>query len=86
MEISEEKFKILIKEIIKEVQLDKEPKLTLTIEEANKLSGIGRDKLLELAHNPKSNFPCFKNGNKFLINRDKLVSWLNEISEKRIII
>jgi excisionase family DNA binding protein len=83
--ITSEQLKEVIKEALKESKTD-ENKLTLTIDEANKLSGIGRDKILELVHNPNSDFPYFKNGSKFLINRDKLVQWIEKITyEKRTI-
>ncbi|SDF03877.1 DNA binding domain-containing protein, excisionase family [Thermoanaerobacter thermohydrosulfuricus] len=69
-----------IKEAIKEAM---DPKLTLTIEEAAKYSGIGRDKLLELAHNPDSGFPAFRVGTKFLISRELLKEWLKKVAEER---
>lgn len=76
MEITKEQ----LKEILKECIQPKEPKLTLTIDEATKLSGIGRDKLLELVHSENSNFPSFKVGSKFLINRQMLINWLERIT------
>jgi excisionase family DNA binding protein len=76
-----EQFQNFIKETVKEVNVNQ--KLTLTIEEAAKCSGIGRDKLLELVHNPNSDFPYFKVGTKFLINREMLKEWLRKVSEER---
>jgi excisionase family DNA binding protein len=86
MEITQEKFKLLIKETLSECLESKEQKLTLTIDDASKLSGIGRDKILELAHNSNSGFPSFRVGSKFLINREKLINWLDKISDQRLVI
>ncbi len=37
---------------------------------------------MELAHNPNSDFPYFKVGSKFLVNRDMLNNWLEKISNE----
>ncbi|SKB01168.1 transposon Tn916 excisionase [Caloramator quimbayensis] len=61
-------------------------KATLTIEECVKYSGIGRDKLMEIAHaacNYNSDFPCFKVGTKFLVNKNLLDMWLEKITQER---
>lgn len=76
-----EQLKNIIVNAIQETKQE-ESKLTLTIDEATKLSGIGRDKLLELAHSQKNDFPCFKVGSKFLINRQMLIDWLEKISKE----
>ena len=82
MEITPEQLKSIIKESIKETQ----PKATLTIDECCEFSVIGRNKLLELAHSQNSDFPCFKVGAKFLINRELFISWLDKITqEKRVV-
>ncbi|MBT1278921.1 excisionase [Thermoanaerobacter sp. CM-CNRG TB177] len=75
-----EQLQETIKEAVKEAM---NPKLTLTIEEAARYTGIGRDKLLELAHNPESGFPAFRVGTKFLINRELLKEWLKRVAEER---
>ncbi len=83
-----EVIKNAIKEALDEVSKSKEKnsKATLTIENCVKYSGIGRDKLMELAHNPNSDFPRFKVGSKFLINKVMLDEWLDKISkEKRVL-
>lgn len=83
-ELVKETIKISLKEIINENK--PKEKVTLTINEAAKLSGIGRDKLMELAHSQNSDFPCFKVGSKFLINRQMLIEWLDKLSkEKRVL-
>lgn len=53
-------------------------KLTLSIKEAVKYSGINEEKIRRLVHT--DDFPCFKNGNKWLINRELLDEWLKKIS------
>ncbi|KHO63276.1 excisionase [Thermoanaerobacter sp. YS13] len=75
-----EQLQETIKEAVKEAM---NPKLTLTIDEAAKYTGIGRDKLLELSHNPESDFPAFRVGTKFLINRELLKEWLKKVAEER---
>jgi len=75
-----EQLQNTIKEAVKEAM---NQKLTLTIDEAAKYTGIGRDKLLELAHNPDSSFPAFRVGTKFLINRELLKEWLRKVAEER---
>lgn len=78
-------MKEIIKQAIKEA-LPKTEKATLTIDECAEFSGIGRNKLLELVHCPTSDFPWFKVGAKFLINRQMVISWLERVSrEKRTI-
>lgn len=91
MEMSaDENFKTIIKNAIKEalseILNEKEEKATLTIDNCVKYSGIGRDKIMELAHNPNSDFPRFKVGTKCLINKKLLDEWLDKISkEKRVL-
>jgi excisionase family DNA binding protein len=85
-------FKELLKEAIKEAIQEasdirkNELKATMTIDNCVKYSGIGRDKIMELAHNPNSDFPRFKVGSKFLINKTMLDEWLNKISEEKRIL
>lgn len=80
----EEKLLELIEKTIEKVN-KKEEKATLTIQEASELTGIGRDKLLELAHG-NSSFPAFKVGTKFLINRELLHEWLKKIAVEKIVL
>lgn len=84
MEITSSEVKNIIKESIQESY--EKPKVTQTIAECASLTGIGRDKLMELAHSNNSDFPCFKVRTKFFINRKLLSIWLRKISqEKRIL-
>jgi len=81
-------IKDAIKEALSEVMREKgnEAKATMTIDNCVKYSGIGRDKIMELAHNPNSDFPRFKVGTKCLINKKLLDEWLDKISkEKRVL-
>jgi excisionase family DNA binding protein len=85
MNITAEQLAEIIKDAVSRILVEsKEPKLTLTIAEAASMSGIGRDKITELTF--KNGFPCFKVGSKTLINREKFIEWLNEISEHKAVI
>ena len=53
-------------------------KTTLSIYEAAIYADIGEDKVRQLVHT--KDFPCFKNGNKWCINREMLNDWLKKIS------
>ncbi|AND84228.1 excisionase family DNA-binding protein [Clostridium tyrobutyricum] len=80
-----ESFKTIIRDAIQEA-LKEINKPTMTIDECKEYSGIGRDKLMELVHAENSDFPCFRNGNKFLINKKKLDLWLEKVSEEKRIL
>lgn len=81
----EEKIIQLLTEI-KELLKTKEPKATLTITECVEYTSIGRDKLMELAHSETAGFPAFRVGTKFLVNRELLDMWLENIAkEKRVL-
>lgn len=82
LEITKGLTNIELKEIIKEAIQETTNKATLTIDECAKYSGIGRDKILQLAHGDSS-FPSFKVGKKFLINKELLDSWLEDISKEK---
>lgn len=85
MDITPDLLKDIVKTAIQEA-IPPEPKATLTILDCAKYTGIGKDKLMELAHSTKSDFPAFKVGVKFLVNRDLLDKWLEKISlEGRIL-
>lgn len=77
MEISKEELKEVIVQAISESKTDK---LTLTLAEAVKFSGIGKNKLWELIYKENTDFPYFKVGTKVLINKDMLVNWLEKTS------
>lgn len=70
-----------IVQAIKEA-LATEQKITLTIDECSEFSGIGRNKLLELVHKADTDFPRFKVGSKFLINKKMFIEWLDRITQE----
>ncbi|WBW98831.1 excisionase [Oceanirhabdus sp. W0125-5] len=76
MEFTLQELKDSVREVIEGI----EDKATLTIQECNKYTGIGRDKLMELAHSKESDFPCFRVGNRFLINKEMLIAWLKKVT------
>lgn len=80
MEITAEQLKEVIKDIISEYESQKKEKLTLNIIEASKVAGVNEDKIRQLVHT--TDFPCFKNGNKWLINREMLNEWLKKVSSE----
>lgn len=74
-----------LKEIIKQAIQEAIPqsvKATMTIDECAEFSGIGRNKLMELVHNSESDFPRFKVGSKFLINKEMLINWLDKVTKE----
>lgn len=79
--LSNIQLKELIKEAIQEATKTVE-RATLTIDECVKYSGIGRDKILQLAHG-NNDFPSFKVGKKFLINKELLDDWLTNLSKEK---
>lgn len=85
MELSKEELKEIIVDAIKESTKKQSDKKTLTIDETVKYTGIGRDKIMQLAHG-ENDFPSFRVGSKFLINKDMLDTWLENIClDKKVI-
>lgn len=62
----------------------KEPKTNLTIDECVEYTGIGRNKMMELAHSTNRGFPSFRVGTKFLVNRKLLNEWLEKVIKEKI--
>lgn len=81
MNITPEQLKTIVKEAIQEA-IPQQPKATMTIHECAKYSGIGKDKLMQLAHSQTNDFPSFKVGTKFLISREMFDSWLNKVTQE----
>lgn len=75
----------LLKEIV-ELLKNKNDILTLNIESAAKISGIGIHKINELVNNPDTDFPFFKVGAKTRINKKKLENWLDRVAEEHRVI
>nr|WP_278679069.1 helix-turn-helix domain-containing protein [Clostridium paraputrificum] len=73
---------------IKELLSNKsaEPKETLTVDETVKLTGIGRDTILELIKKQNTDFPYFKVKSKNLINRTMLLEWLEKVTKEHRVI
>ena len=82
MDITAEQLKDIIRDTVKEAAPEP-PKATMTIKECAKYSGIGKDKLMELAHSTNSDFPASRVGKKFLINKELLDNWLENISKEK---
>lgn len=78
--MEKEELKEIIKQAIKEAQSEK--KMTLTLEEVVKETGIGRNTITALINAPNTDFPYLKVGRKLLVNRDKLVEWLDKVSQE----
>lgn len=85
MELTHEQLKETFKEVLMDL-VPKKEKATLTIQECVEFTGIGRDKLMELAHSQNSDFPCFKVGSKFLVNKEMLTIWLEKITKENRIL
>lgn len=52
--------------------------MNLTIEEASAYSGLGDKKIRELVKDKRCPF-VLKNGNKYLIKREKFEKWIDQI-------
>lgn len=59
-------------------------KLTLTIDEAAKLMGVGRNMMLKIAK--LDSFPAVQFNKKIIINKKQFVEWFNNVTAGRIII
>jgi excisionase family DNA binding protein len=79
-----EEILIEIKELLSKKST--EPKETLTVDEAVKLTGIGRDTILELIKKQNTDFPYFKVKSKNLINRTMLLEWLEKVTKEHRVI
>lgn len=55
---------------------NEDEQLSITIDEARKMLGIGRNLMLELVK--LDGFPCIKFKRKILINKAKLKEWFDE--------
>ena len=81
MDITAEQLKDIIRDAVKEAAPEP-PKATMTIKECAKYSGIGKDKLMELAHSSNSDSPAFRVGSKFSLNRQMFINWLDKIAQE----
>lgn len=55
-------------------------KLTLSVDEAAALSGIGRDKLYELSR--RADFPAIHLGRRIRIPREGLEEWIKKAAQR----
>lgn len=69
----------ILKEILMAVKKPVEPmKAALNVTELSKYSGIGEDKIRQLVFT--EDFPAFKNGAKWLINRELFDEWHKKVA------
>ena len=59
----------------------------VSVRDASKMIGVGKDTLYKLAKEAKNNgFPGVKIGNKWFIHRDRIVVWMKEHEGREVII
>jgi excisionase family DNA binding protein len=57
-------------------------KLTLSVQEAAEISGIGKDTIYKLIHDMNSDFPFFRVNSKTFIIYDLLCEWLHKVAKE----
>lgn len=72
----------LLKEILETLKTDKIEKITFSIQEAARYSGMGHEKIRELIEKPNTDFPFFKVGTRAAIDKRALDRWLERITEE----
>ncbi|GEM_PF-739603 len=73
----------ILKEILKNVkksnyEVMSKDKAALNVNELAEYSGLSEDKIRQLVHT--DDFPCFRNGNKWLINRELFDEWHKKVA------
>lgn len=72
----------ILKEILKNVKKPSEvvakDKAALNVSELAEYSGLSEDKIRQLVHT--EDFPCFRNGNKWLINKALFDEWHKKVA------
>lgn len=68
----------LLKEILINIKKPKTYKAALNVSELAEYSGLGEDKIRQLVHT--DDFPSFRNGSKWLINRQLFDEWHNKVA------
>lgn len=68
----------ILREILTSVKKTNTPKAALNVNELAEYSGLSEDKIRQLVHT--DDFPCFKNGNKWLINKELFDEWHKKIA------
>ena len=64
--------------------LETDKKLTITVDEAAEMLGIGKNHMLELAK--IESFPAIKFKRKIIINRKQFIKWFDDLTARRIVI
>ncbi len=72
----------ILKEILQILQKNKIDKVTFSIMEAAKYSGVGHEKIRELVERPNTDFPFFKVGTRASIDKRAFDRWLEKITEE----
>lgn len=57
-------------------------KLTITVDEAAKMIGVGKNIMLDLVK--KDNFPSVKFDRKILINKRQFIQWFDDLTAGKI--
>lgn len=68
----------ILREILTSVKRTNTSKAALNVNELAEYSGLSEDKIRQLVHT--DDFPCFKNGNKWLINKELFDEWHKKIA------
>lgn len=75
----------ILKEILETLKSSKEvkkEKVTLSIKEAALYCSIGHEKIRELVEKENTDFPFFRVGCRYAINKELLDSWMVKISKE----
>ena len=65
-----------------EKELLEQEKLTITVEEAAKMLGVGKNLMLEIVK--MDDFPAVQFNRKILINKKQFVEWFNHLSQSKL--
>ncbi len=68
----------ILKEILVNVKKSNVSKTALNVSQLAEYSGLSEDKIRQLVHT--DDFPCFRNGNKWLINRELFDEWHKNVA------
>lgn len=64
--------------------LENDEKLTITVDEAARMLGIGKNNMLDLVK--MDSFPAMTLKRKIIINRKQFIKWFDDLTAGRIII
>lgn len=65
-----------------EKKLFEQEKLTITVEEAAKMLGIGKNLMLEIIK--MNDFPAVQFNRKILINKKQFIEWFNLLTQDKL--